>query len=169
MSRLIQDLHFWLDWSTVAYSRGAASITMGTITTKIPEGRSLVLITRGKDEKHNWWPCSGSIASHFFQHWEIKQLLGWFWWDRTAFKPKAVLTSGQLYHMAIDMWMRVGSKNYPHHTLKFDYLRWAIISATIQSLQAQSTISLRKVVWWGWGLRNMASCWNDAHLHCRFK
>lgn len=53
MSRLIQDLHFWLDWSTVTYSRGAASITMGTITTKIPEGRSLVLITRGKDEKHN--------------------------------------------------------------------------------------------------------------------
>lgn len=147
MSRSFYNFLFWSNGSREVSTTEAVTAKKVGTKMKIPNGGRLVLTIKRKAEKIDRWPYSSSSIPLFFQGWELKPPIEWLRCDHTAFKRKAVLQSGQRFHTPFYTWMRDGCDNHPHRTLKFCHFRHAMVSATVQSLLARSTIGMKRVVW----------------------
>lgn len=156
-----------LDRSMVGDWRGSAFATMVVATLKILRVWCKVFSLRGEVEcrnrQHPFW------QQHFpiFQGWETKLLPEWFWSDCTAFKLKVLLKIWQWCHRARDTWMRAGSENHPHHTLKFDHFCHAIFSYAVQFSKANQRSRLSEQL--GGVEDHIATLWGDIYLRCQIK
>lgn len=125
------------DWS------GLASASEGISSLHSPGVRIRVFsLSKEKD-----WNNSQREIFHKFRGRVTKPPPKRFWCNRTGFSRKVVLNFGQRFHTSLDVWMRTGSRNHPHLTLKRDHFGCAILQFNRPIGSSKSTVGINRKVW----------------------